>query len=739
MLVVTARLDSPHSPPDLCPSAPMTHAPKRFAPPTPEQIQRLNDIGWLESGEVILSEIALLPDDAASTPVARQMLLIHVLNYQGEYDTAVRVALRAIRSAPRSHEIGASLRQLLAHSMSRLGNLDRAKHILSRLLDRSSTMELSPKRVLAVRDELGRVARRLGELAKARKCHEQSLAGVEPGSLSWCAMICNLAHTELRAGELELARKLLVSVDEHIESLPPGRIVFVQDASWLSYWIEMADKRESQRQLQDLKAHTARQVGPRDRLLIRNYEAEVLLLSGRHEDAARAFESGLEDALAAVGHADLVASLARGLAEALHALGDHERAEDRASLAVRTGHRVDRLEELIGLRLQGQCSWAMGRQAHAIETFARAQAMHVGLEFTRERKVLTAKLEALGITDLTPPERAEVAPAAVASGRARRSPDVIQLALADGRQFLTTDHELHRQLVRAANSDLPVLIEGETGTGKELVAMLLHELRTISTGPFVVADCSALPETLVEAELFGVARGAYTGATEARAGIVANAEGGTLFLDELPELSLVAQAKLLRLLQEGTYRRVGETTTRKLRARFIAASNRPLAELMSEKKLCSDLFHRLNGHRIQLRPLRERQDEIPALARSIVERMGIGGIEDDAVSLLERAPWSGNVRELEMLLRVLGSGLGRDEKLDAERVRQSLPAVLESYPAGGLRESRLAAERSRLGQLLQAHGGNVTAAARALGISRQAFYKALRRTGGAPREDAVGN
>ncbi len=715
----------------------MSDAPRRFSPPSAEQIQRLNDIGWLESGEVILSEMALLPEDAASTPVARQMLLIHVLNYQGEYDTAVRVALRAIRTSPRSHEVGASLRQLLAHSLSRLGHLDRAKRILSRLLERSASMELSPKRVLAVRDELGRIARRLGELAKARQCHEQSLAGVTPGSLSWCAMVCNLAHTELRAGELDQARKLLESVDEHIESLPAGRIVFVQDASWLSYWIEMGDTRESQRQLQDLKAHTARQMGPRDRLLIRNYEAEVLLLSKRNDEAARAFESALEDALAAVGHADLVSSLARGLAESLHALGDHERAEDRASLAVRAGHRVDRLEELIGLRVQGQCSWAMGRHQHAIETFARAKTLHFGLEFTRERTALTAKLEQLGVPDLAASEPASPLelPSATRQGRRSSVSEVIQLALADGRQFLTTDQELHRQLVRAANSDLPVLIEGETGTGKELVAMLLHELRTTSSGPFVVADCSALPETLVEAELFGVARGAYTGATEARAGIVANAEGGTLFLDELPELSLIAQAKLLRLLQEGTYRRVGETTTRKLRTRFIAASNRPLAELVSEKKLRSDLFHRLNGHRIQLRPLRERQDEIPALARSIVVRMGIGGIDDDAIALLERAPWSGNVRELEMLLRVLGSGLSADERLDADRVRGALPAALETYPTGGLRESRLAAERSRLGELLQTHGGNVTAAARALGISRQAFYKALRRTGGAPRQE----
>jgi transcriptional regulator of acetoin/glycerol metabolism len=716
----------------------MPHAPRRVSPPSAEQIRRLNDIGWLESGEVILSEMALLPEDAASTPVARQMLLIHVLNYQGEYDTAVRVALRAIRSAPRSHEVGASLRQLLAHSLSRLGNLERAKRILSRLLDRSASLNLSPERILAVRDELGRVARRLGELAKARQCHEQSLAGVTPGSLSWCAMVCNLAHTELRAGELERARKLLESVDEHIESLPPGRIVFVQDASWLSYWIEMGDRRESQRQLQDLKEHNARQMGPRDRLLIRNYEAEVLLLAGRNEEAARAFESTLEEALAAVGHADLVSSLARGLAESLHALGDHERAEDRASLAVRTGHRVDRLEELIGMRLQGQCSWAMGRHQQAIETFARARALHVGLEFTRERVTLAAKMKELGIPEPDSLDPAATAAPNTAARPGRRGPalEVIRLALADGRQFLTHDHELHRQLVRAANSDLPVLIEGETGTGKELVAMLLHELRTTATGPFVVADCSALPETLVEAELFGVARGAYTGATEARAGIVSNAEGGTLFLDELPELSLIAQAKLLRLLQEGTYRRVGETTTRKLRARFIAASNRPLAELLAERKLRSDLFHRLNGHRIQLRPLRERQDEIPALARSIVEHMGIGGIDDDAIGLLERAPWSGNVRELEMLLRVLGSGLGRDQRLDAERVRRALPAALETYPAGGLRESRLAAEGFRLGQVLQAHGGNVTAAARALGISRQAFYKALRRTGGAPRRDS---
>src|SRR5207244_6579310 len=149
-------------------------------------------------------------------------------------------------------------------------------------------------------------------------------------------------------------------------------------------------------------------------------------------------------------------------------------------LAVRAGHRVDRLEELIGLRLQGQCSWAMGRHQHATETFARAQALHVGLEFARERSTLAAKLKELGVPELGSLDSASTAPPSTATRPGRRGSaiEVIQLALADGRQFLTTDQELHRQLVRAANSDLPVLIEGETGTGKELVAMLLHELRT---------------------------------------------------------------------------------------------------------------------------------------------------------------------------------------------------------------------------------------------------------------------
>ena len=286
---------------------------------------------------------------------------------------------------------------------------------------------------------------------------------------------------------------------------------------------------------------------------------------------------------------------------------------------------------------------------------------------------------------------------------------------------MTSDRDLVERLRRAAENRLPVLLEGETGTGKERVARLLHEMRAAPQGPFVVVDCTTLTESLAEAELFGVARGAFTGAVADRIGLIASADGGTLLFDELPELSLSAQSKLLRLLQEGTYRRLGEARPRQVKVRVIAATNQDTERLLARGALKADLFFRLHGYRIRIRPLRERPDDVALLAREFATTEGLAGVTPAALTTLLACPWPGNARQLEMLIRVAASTLGPGRWLD----RDLVVSLLDDAP----KMVTPSAERQRLKTMLDAHSGNVAATARALGLSRQGLYKALHRHG----------
>jgi transcriptional regulator with PAS, ATPase and Fis domain len=205
---------------------------------------------------------------------------------------------------------------------------------------------------------------------------------------------------------------------------------------------------------------------------------------------------------------------------------------------------------------------------------------------------------------------------------------------------------------KIAPTDSSVLILGETGTGKELVARRIHELSKRADRPFVPVNCGALPENLVESELFGHKKGAFTGADTPRKGLIEVANGGTLFLDELGELDKAMQVKLLRFLESGEVRRVGENEPFHVDVRIVCATNRDLQEMVREGTFREDLFFRINTFEIQLPPLRERQEDIPALARSLVARhLKRRGVPDeilapDTVRILRTHAWSGNVREL---------------------------------------------------------------------------------------------
>src|SRR6185436_18183897 len=218
--------------------------------------------------------------------------------------------------------------------------------------------------------------------------------------------------------------------------------------------------------------------------------------------------------------------------------------------------------------------------------------------------------------------------------------------------------EVRKAIARAANAPFTVLIEGESGTGKELVARALHRAGCRRDRRFLALNCAAMPEDLVDAELFGHAKGAFTGATGERLGLFESADGGTVFLDEIGELSARAQAKVLRVLQEGEVRRVGEHFTRSIDARLVAATNRPLRGEVEARRFRQDLLYRLDVIRIHVPPLRERAEDIPLLAarfwRQAAERIGSKAVlGQSAVSALARYDWPGNVRELQNVLTAL--------------------------------------------------------------------------------------
>jgi serine/threonine-protein kinase PknK len=290
------------------------------------------------------------------------------------------------------------------------------------------------------------------------------------------------------------------------------------------------------------------------------------------------------------------------------------------------------------------------------------------------------------------------------------------------------------KLDAAIGSSLPVLIVGETGTGKELFARALHELGPRADRPLVAVNCAAVTDSLFEAELFGHARGAFTGAERARPGLFARAEGGTLFLDEIAELPLARQAALLRVLETRRYRPVGSDEERTLDVDIVAATNRPLEVEVEHGRFRQDLLFRLNVIEICVPALRERRDDIPLLVRAFLARQGEGTqISAAAMSALESHAWPGNVRELEhQMQRLLALGLPRIERAHLPRaLRQNTlgrsTTASEREPSSVHRPP--ADPRRELEQALALAQGNITHAARALGLTRHGLKKRMLRLG----------
>jgi len=285
-----------------------------------------------------------------------------------------------------------------------------------------------------------------------------------------------------------------------------------------------------------------------------------------------------------------------------------------------------------------------------------------------------------------------------------------------------------------------VAIEGETGTGKELVASLVHYSGGRRDALFVAQNCAALPENLLESELFGHKRGSFTGADQDKKGLFEIAHGGTIFLDEIGEMSLGLQAKLLRALQEGEIRPVGSAVVKHVDVRVVSATNRNLEEMVSKGTFRQDLFYRLRVFPIRIPPLRERRDDIPALVRHFLERYAsemnrdLGGVAQEGMDCLTNYAWPGNVRELEnecqrIVIQLEGGGIVGPEHL-SPRVRQMENFLDRVGPRKGLLKDQMEqVERWILGEALREHGGNKSATARDLGITREGLHKKLSKFG----------
>jgi two-component system response regulator AtoC len=297
--------------------------------------------------------------------------------------------------------------------------------------------------------------------------------------------------------------------------------------------------------------------------------------------------------------------------------------------------------------------------------------------------------------------------------------------------------DLLELMERAAAYKSTVLLTGESGTGKEVLARAIHAQSPRRDAAFVAVNCGAIPETLLESELFGHAKGAFTGADRAKRGLFAEADGGTLFLDEIGELPTPLQVKLLRVLQEEEIRPVGESKSRAVDVRVIAATARQLEAEVREGRFREDLFYRLNVVRLAVPPLRERPHDVPLLVDHFLERFRVAlgkpvrAVADDALERLVAYPWPGNVRELENVIEravILADG---------ERItRSELPENVVSPPpsaSGGadfsLKRARRQAEVAAIERALRATGGNRTRAARLLEVSHRALLYKLKEYG----------
>jgi DNA-binding NtrC family response regulator len=288
--------------------------------------------------------------------------------------------------------------------------------------------------------------------------------------------------------------------------------------------------------------------------------------------------------------------------------------------------------------------------------------------------------------------------------------------------------EIYKTVSRVAPTDATVVIEGETGSGKELVARLIHRFSKRVAQPFVPVDCASIPSALIESELFGAMKGAFTGADRDRIGVFEAANRGTVFLDEIGDIDLAFQVKLLRFLQEREIRAVGASREKKVDVRVVVATNRDLQKMVEEGKFREDLWFRLNVVRLALPPLRERRNDVPLLTHYFLNKYNNRynrsvKLTESGLKTLKDFTWPGNVRQLQHLIERL-TILAPNDRIDSEAVQDAIEAMSRGGAAG---ETLAETESDQIRRVLAATGGNKSRAAAILGIERKTLYRKLER------------
>jgi two-component system, NtrC family, nitrogen regulation response regulator NtrX len=319
----------------------------------------------------------------------------------------------------------------------------------------------------------------------------------------------------------------------------------------------------------------------------------------------------------------------------------------------------------------------------------------------------------------------------------RRENERFREIVGDGPKMIGSSAAFQHAVEQAslvARSDARVLLTGESGTGKELLATHIHRESPFASGPFVKVNCAAIPTELLESELFGHEKGAFTGAATSRRGKFEMADGGTIFLDEVGDLHQASQAKLLRVLQEGEFQRVGGERTLRVSVRVISATNRDLQALVSQDKFREDLFYRLSVVPIRVPPLRERSEDVRALAQYFLDEFcgrnnfRSKSIDEEVFAILERYSWPGNARELKNAIERMAI-LSPDSRISEAGVPMEIRLTSSAEARSPLQQTRDSAERESILKALEQTNWNVSGAARVLGVERTNLHKRIRALG----------
>jgi DNA-binding NtrC family response regulator len=692
---------------------------------------------------------------------------------EGRLDDAARASEEASRTARAARDVAAQVRcELLAAEVAyRRGDAIAAhrRAIRARVLAGRSGDVATLRLALS---EASLYLWSAGDAARARELSSRALALVAPSEspAETMRVLLNAARLDAAAGRFDVALDLLDAVEATARraGAEPGfepaalRAFVYVDIGALDVARALLARRPLQEaasepspawmraELLRLRATIAHAAGERPETTER-IAAEGLAMAGLEPPIRSELERLRALALLSSGRSEEAERISVQLAGVAAKSGRHAFGAHAFALAARAGHPNAWL-----LRWLGAVGLASGGVATRVEYEGLAAIVSEPDPIGTFARTLVALVRSRLVEHTPPPLRITMkrtlrqidarmtAQRKTASVAAETALDPAVLAAKEEVGLVGSSALLLRAvatLARAAKSDASLVITGETGSGKELFARLTHRLSDRASGRFVAVNCAAIPQALLEAELFGHERGAFTGAERSRPGLFVEAEGGTLLLDELGEMSPAMQSKLLRVLEDRIVRPVGGSRARKVNVRVIAATHRDLGGMVASGAFREDLYYRLAAIMVRVPSLRERPEDVPVIARALLARDPTTRghrLDVPALTALAEHDWPGNVRELANVLRVAaalveGNVLGRNELAQAivkGAVGQGAPVL-----ARGPEETTLAALRARhraelreiVGRAIASADGNKRRAARALGVSRQGLYRVLDR------------